>query len=110
MQQRLDLCTSAVKLLKDNSSLTPLAAAESAYQAAVGDDAANEERQPIINFVQAQMSEWMEMMQPYGLKARTHKACIVLGVWLSICTVIQANWTHIERMSGQQNDTSCVAI
>lgn len=63
MQQRLDLCTNAVKAMKGNSSLTPLAAAEHAYEEAVSDDDTHEERQPIIGFVGAQVSEWMEVTQ-----------------------------------------------
>lgn len=62
MQQRLHLCTTAVKLLKVNSSLTPLAAAESAYDEAVDGDP-DEEQEPIISFVQAQVSAWMEVTQ-----------------------------------------------
>ena len=63
MQQRLDLCTGAVKALKENSSLTPLAAAESAYEEAVSDHDTDEDRQPVISFVEAQVSDWMEVTQ-----------------------------------------------
>ena len=61
MQQRLDLCTTAVKLLKGNSSLTPLAAAEAAYNEAITDRNQEEEQEPIVSFVQAQVSAWMEV-------------------------------------------------
>ena len=61
MQQRLDLCSSAVKLLKHNSSLTPLAAAQNAYKDVVTDAELDEEQQPIISFVEAQVSSWMEV-------------------------------------------------
>ena len=60
MQQRLDLCTSAVKLLKHNSSLTPLAAAQNAYKDTISDDEPDEE-QLILSFVEAQVSAWMEV-------------------------------------------------
>ena len=63
IQQRLDLCTTAVKLLKDNSSLTPLAAAEAAYDEAICDSDPDEEKGPIVSFVQAQVSAWMEVTQ-----------------------------------------------
>ena len=61
LQQRLDLCTTAVKLLKDNSSLTPLAAAEAAYNEANSDCDPDEEQEPIVSFAQAQVSAWMEV-------------------------------------------------
>lgn len=63
MQQRLDLCTNAVKLLKDNSSLTPLAAAGAAYDEAISDHDPDEDQEPIVSFVQAQVSAWMEVKE-----------------------------------------------
>ncbi len=61
MQQRLELCTTSVKLLKHNSSLTPLAAAQNAYEDVNNSDDSDEQQQAVIAFVEAQLSAWMEV-------------------------------------------------
>ncbi len=61
MQQRLELCAASVKLLKHNSSLTPLAAAQSAYDEAHSDEDPDEQQQAVTAFVEAQLSAWMEV-------------------------------------------------
>jgi len=61
MQQRLELCTTSVKLLKHNSSLTPLAAAQNAYDDINNSDNPDEQQQAVIAFVEAQLSAWMEV-------------------------------------------------
>ncbi len=61
MQQRLELCTTSVKLLKHNSSLTPLAAAQNAYEDVNNSDDSDEQQQAVVAFVEAQLSAWMEV-------------------------------------------------
>ena len=70
MQQRLELCTEAVKLLKHNSSLTPLAAAQKAYDEGSNHSDPDEQQQSVTAFVGAQLSAWMEVLTP----------CLLLGL------------------------------
>ncbi|DBB03841.1 TPA: hypothetical protein ACH3X1_012936 [Trebouxia sp. C0004] len=60
MQQKLELCTTSVQLLKHNSSLTPLAAAQNAYDDMNKSDDSDEQQHAVIAFVEAQLSAWME--------------------------------------------------
>ena len=78
MQQRLELCTTSVKLLKHNSSLTPLAAAQNAYEDVNDSDDSDEQQHAVIAFVEAQLSAWMEV----------RNACPVLSVWNSAVSTI----------------------
>lgn len=64
LQRLLDLCSSAVKLLKHNSSLTPLAAAKAALAEEDSNNRAEEQWPGQIAFVEAQLSAWMEV-QPH---------------------------------------------
>ena len=61
LQQRLVLCTTAVKLLKHNSSLTPLAAAQTAYNEVSDGEHPDEQPHAVTAFVEAQLSAWMEV-------------------------------------------------
>lgn len=61
LQRLLDLCSSAVKLLKQNSSLTPLLAAKAALAGKASDSSAEEQWPGQIAFVEAQLSAWMEV-------------------------------------------------
>ena len=91
MQQRLHLCTTAVKLLKDNSSLTPLAAAESAYDEAADGDS-DEEQEPIISFVQAQVSAWMEVTQLFlNMQLKPNPASLMLPCSEAITSCVDAS-------------------
>ncbi len=80
MQQRLELCTTSVKLLKHNSSLTPLAAAQNAYEDVNNSDDSDEQQQAVVAFVEAQLSAWMEVRH----------ACPVLSVWFLLYFVTAA--------------------
>lgn len=61
LQRLLDLCSSAVKLLKHNSSLTPLAAAKAALAEEESNSSAEEQWPGQVAFVEAQLSAWMEV-------------------------------------------------
>ena len=84
MQQRLDLCTDAVKLLRHNSSLTSLAAAESAYADASSIADASEQQELVVSFVEAQVSAWLEVTHTQLQSVKdvpTAQHCIAT-VWL----------------------------
>ena len=85
MQQRLELCTTSVKLLKHNSSLTPLAAAQNAYDDINNSNGSDEQQQAVIAFVEAQLLAWMEVRHD----------CPVLSVCTKVILIISQQSTFV---------------
>ena len=61
LRQRLELCHASVKLMKDNSSLTPVAAAQNAFDTAHAEESSDDEQKVVTAFVEAHLSAWMEV-------------------------------------------------